>query len=109
MRIIADHLKAATMIANSGVFPSNKTQGYILRRLLRRALLSMRKIGLAITDFPFEEIIGEIATIYKDVSPELAQNKKEIAEMFSEEAGRFEKALNQGIKELELFEGQLAN
>jgi len=101
MRIIADHLKAATMIANSGVFPSNKTQGYILRRLLRRALLSMRKIGLAMADFPFEEIIGEIAEIYKDVSPELAQNKKEIAEMFSEEAGRFEKALNQGIKELE--------
>ena len=101
MRIIADHLKAATMIANSGVFPSNKTQGYILRRLLRRALLSMRKTGLAMADFPFEEIIGEIAEIYKDVSPELAQNKKEIAEMFSEEAGRFEKALNQGIKELE--------
>ncbi|MDP2930159.1 MAG: alanine--tRNA ligase, partial [bacterium] len=104
MRIIVDHLKAGTMIADSGVFPSNKTQGYILRRLLRRALLSIRKIGLAMTDFPFEEVIGEIAVIYKDISPELMQNKKEIAETFSEEAGRFEKALNQGIKELEKSE-----
>ena len=101
MRIIADHLKAATMIANSGVFPSNKTQGYILRRLLRRALLSIRKIGLRIEDFPFKEIVEEIAMIYKDIAPELTQNNGQITEMFSEEASRFEKALNQGIKELE--------
>jgi len=100
MRIIADHLKAATMIADSGVFPSNKTQGYILRRLLRRALLSARKLGLNMADFPFEEIIGEIAVIYKDICRELVQNKGKIAEIFNKEAGRFEKALNEGIKEL---------
>ena len=104
MRIIADHLKASTMIANSGIFPSNKTQGYILRRLLRRALLAMRKINLVIISFPFNEIVEEVAKIYKDIAPELAQNGKEIAEMFSEESHRFEKALNQGIKELEKSE-----
>jgi alanyl-tRNA synthetase len=100
MRLASDHLKAATMIANSGVFLSNKTQGYILRRLLRRALLSIKRLGLEMAIFPFEEIIGQIAEIYAEVFPELAQNKKEIAQTFKEEAGRFEKALNQGLKEL---------
>ncbi|MDP3093452.1 MAG: alanine--tRNA ligase [bacterium] len=100
MRLISDHLKAAAMIAHSGVFPSNKTQGYILRRLLRRALLALKKLDLSMTSFPFEEIIGEVAAIYNDVFPELGITAKEIAQVFSEEAGRFEKALSQGIKEL---------
>ncbi|PIZ77024.1 MAG: alanine--tRNA ligase, partial [Parcubacteria group bacterium CG_4_10_14_0_2_um_filter_7_35_8] len=63
-----------------------------------------RKINLVIISFPFNEIVEEVAKIYKDIAPELAQNGKEIAEMFSEESHRFEKALNQGIKELEKSE-----
>ena len=100
MRIIADHLKAAVMIANSGVFPSNKTHGYILRRLLRRALLAIKNLGLNITSFPFEQVIDQIAGIYSAVFPELLQSKKEIAISFNEEAMCFEKALSRGEKEL---------
>jgi alanyl-tRNA synthetase len=100
MRLASDHLKAATMIAHSGVFPSNKTHGYILRRMLRRALLAIKKLGLNITSFPFEQVIEEVAGIYDAVFPELLQSKKEIARSFSEEAMCFEKALNQGEKEL---------
>ncbi len=101
MRIICDHLKACLMIANEGVFPSNKTQGYVLRRMLRRILMAAKKLGLNVTGFPFEEILFEIAVIYKDVFPELIDNAKDISLVFSGEAGRFEKSLNLGIKELE--------
>jgi alanyl-tRNA synthetase len=84
MRIIADHLRASKMIAREGVLPSNKAQGYILRRLLRRFLLFSRQLGLAADGDYLSELIQE----------------KEISAAFREEAGRFNRALENGLKEI---------
>jgi len=101
LRFLADHLKAAVMICRDGVLPSNKTQGYILRRLLRRSLNSGRKLGLAVKAFPFSELVFVISQIYADVCPDLPTKAEEISRVFAEEAQKFDQALKTGIKEID--------
>ncbi len=104
MRIVADHLKAATMIARDGVLPSNKGQGYILRRLLRRAIVFSRKLGIDSIEGFFPEMVSQVGKIYKDVIPELEQREKETNEAFLQEGEKFSLALSQGLKEIKKME-----
>jgi len=96
MRIIADHLKAAVFIISDGIVPSNTGQGYVLRRLIRRAIVHGRKLGLK--DFT-NKIAEPVFDIYKDYK-ELKQNKGKIIDELKKEEEKFLKKLEQGLKVL---------
>jgi alanyl-tRNA synthetase len=98
-RIIADHVRSATMLIGDGVFPSNKDQGYVLRRFIRRAVVQAKNIGFSY------ELLGVLQhgfiTKYEDIYPELKENINEQKEVFSKEVEKFIKTLEQGLKEFE--------
>lgn len=100
-RIIADHLRASTFILGdeNGIAPSNVGQGYVLRRLIRRAIRHMRTLEIE------KGHLGEIANIYidyfKDEYPELVENKNRIVEELNKEEDKFLKTLEQGEREFE--------
>ncbi|HYC79567.1 MAG TPA: alanine--tRNA ligase [Candidatus Binatia bacterium] len=96
-RIIADHIRAATFMIADGVVPSNKDRGYILRRLIRRAVTYARKMGI---DRPFlNEIKEAVVATYSDFYPELKDQK--ISEELLKEEEKFRKTLNTGLKMIE--------
>ncbi len=96
MRIIADHIKAAVFIISDGIVPSNTSQGYVLRRLIRRAIVHGRKLELK--DFT-NKIAEPVFDIYKDYK-ELKQNKGKIIDELKKEEEKFLKKLEQGLKVL---------
>jgi alanyl-tRNA synthetase len=100
--IIADHLKAATFIMGDekGIAPSNTDQGYIVRRLIRRALRFAKQLGITQEDWT-KEVASIYINFYKEVYPELNLNKNFIIEQLSKEEKKFEKTLEQGLKQLE--------
>ncbi len=91
-RIIADHCKAATMLLSEDLVPSNKAQGYVLRRLLRRAIFHGQKIGFLSLD-SIAELVIEV------YYPELASKKPFVVEQINTEEQKFIKTLNTGSKE----------
>jgi alanyl-tRNA synthetase len=100
-RIIADHLRAATFILGDekGIVPSNVEQGYVLRRLIRRAIRYGKKIGI---EKPFTHEIGKLVIeLMSDEYPELENNKDFIIEQLVQEEERFDKTLEKGLKEFE--------
>jgi alanyl-tRNA synthetase len=100
-RIIADHLRAATFIIGDqrGVAPSNVGQGYIVRRLLRRAIREGRRLGIL---EPFTHLIAEVyAGEYGGHYAELTQNLGKIIDEMKKEEEKFGKTLEKGMKELE--------
>lgn len=100
MRIMADHLKAATFILGDekGIEPSNTGQGYVLRRLIRRAVRYGHQLGLK--SFT-REIAETVIEIYEDVYPELSKNKDFVLNNLKQEEEKFEKTLENGLKEFE--------
>ncbi len=99
MRIIADHLRTATMIMGEGIAPSNLDQGYIVRRLIRRAVRHGRLLGMH-ANF-CSNISQEVINILSDVYSELEKNKEfVVTEMAREESG-FKNTIEQGLKEFE--------
>lgn len=97
IRIIADHTRAALMILNEGVYPSNKLQGYILRRLVRRSVFHLRQLK----ETSYEEFSKMAVDTYAKIYPTLSDKTAKIQSTLSEEAARFEKALDKGLRELE--------
>ena len=98
--IIADHLKAATFIMGDqkGIGPSNTDQGYIVRRLIRRAVRFGKQLGISSTQWT--HLIAEIfIENYTDVYPELRNNKKFIVDQLSQEETKFASTLEKGEKE----------
>jgi alanyl-tRNA synthetase len=99
MQIIADHMRAATFLAIDGVMPSNKQQGYVLRRLLRRAIRYSFEIG--IEQDLFEQIIPTVIEIFREDYPEAAQRQKEVTQALIAEEKLFRQTLRRGLKEFE--------
>jgi alanyl-tRNA synthetase len=99
MRIIADHLRAATWLAVDGVVPSNKQQGYVMRRLLRRAIRYAFELG--IEQDLCEKIAPTVINLYKNDFPEVAEREKEVKEIFMREEKIFRQTLRQGLREFE--------
>ena len=99
MRVIADHLRAATFLAVDGVSPSNKEQGYVMRRLLRRAIRFAFDLGIE-QNF-LEQIVPVIADIYHADFPELAANRQQVIETLAKEEKVFRQTLRKGLKEFE--------
>ena len=98
-RVISDHLRAAVFLLTDGVLASNKEQGYILRRLLRRAMVYENQANLP--PHIFEDIIAKIIEIYGNEYSELKAKKDEIMNSYHTESNKFMKALSSGIKELQ--------
>jgi alanyl-tRNA synthetase len=98
-RIITDHIRGIVFLISDGVLPSNKEQGYILRRLIRRSIVHSKLLELP------DELLKELAEIvienYQEFYPELEQNRTKILEVISQEKQKFSKTLNNGLKELE--------
>ncbi len=101
MRIIADHMRASVMMMADGVLPSNKTQGYILRRLVRRSLLYGRKLGLSKDLTYIGRLVEPIAVVYEHAYPSVSEKAEEIRLILQEEALRFGKTLERGIAEID--------
>lgn len=97
MRVIADHLRAATFLAVDGIVPSNKTQGYVMRRLLRRAIRFAFDLG--IEQELCAKIVPVIADLYHDDYPEVAAKREEVAAILDKEERVFRQTLRNGIKE----------
>ena len=93
-RVIADHLRAATFLMTDGVVPSNEGRGYVLRRIIRRALRYGRKLGL---DGAFLYTLQPAVVDHMgDVFPELAERREVVATQLRQEEERFARTLNSG-------------
>jgi alanyl-tRNA synthetase len=98
-RIVADHIRAACFMMADGVFPSNTGQGYVLRRLLRRAIRFGDGLGVKSGTFPF--LISLLADAYKMAYPILDTEQQTIVEEISREEEKFRTTLEKGLKEFE--------
>jgi len=96
MRVIADHLRAGLFLAVDGVAPSNKAQGYVLRRLLRRAVRYAFDLG--IEQDLCEKVAPIIIDLYKPDFPEVAKAEKEVLETFAREEKLFRQTLRKGLQ-----------
>lgn len=102
MRIIADHLKAATFIIADGIEPSNKDRGYVLRRLLRRAAVKMYQLRGGLTPVPaFEAICQRIIKIYEGEYFKEDESRQLVGRIIDQEMDRFAQALDKGLKKFE--------
>ncbi len=99
-RIVADHIRTSVMLIADGVTPSNTDQGYILRRLLRRAIRYADVLGLRAG---FSELIEQVAENYKGVYENVATKLPLIKKEISDEEEKFRKTLEHGMKEFEKF------
>lgn len=99
MRIIADHLRGAYLLAAQGLVPSNKAQGYALRRLVRRAVLRALDLGIG-QDF-LAEIIPVIAGNYTELSDDILPYRANVLEVLTKEENAFRKTIMKGVKELD--------
>ncbi len=98
MRVIADHIRGAYLLAAQGLIPSNKTQGYAMRRLLRRAIL--RALDLGISNNFLAEIVPIVAENYNDLPDSILTHRESALEVMLREENAFRKTLNRGLKEL---------
>jgi alanyl-tRNA synthetase len=104
-RIIIDHTRTSCMMISDGVFPSNKDQGYVLRRLIRRAILRLSKFNKfekfndKAEQSIFNEVVDAIYSVYKETS--YINNIENVKEIIKKEELKFRKTLEAGLKEFE--------
>lgn len=98
-RIISDHIRASVFLIADGVTPSNTDRGYILRRLIRRAVFNSDAKKLSAGDI--SNIVDAIIDTYDGFYPEIVEKKAEIKQVIAEEEGKFVKTLEQGTREFE--------
>jgi alanyl-tRNA synthetase len=104
MRVIADHLRAATFLAVDGVTPSNKEQGYVMRRLVRRAIRFAFELGVE-QNF-LEQVVPVVADIYHNDFPEVAESREKVIEVLVKEERIFRQTLRKGLNEFNRLVGQ---
>ena len=101
MRVIADHLRAAVFLAVDGCVPSNKEQGYVMRRLLRRAIRYSFDLGIE-QNF-LEEVVPVIADLYEADFPEVKENRKQIIAVLVKEEKAFRQTLRKGLRQMQHY------
>ena len=109
MRVVADHIRSAAMIMSDDrkVGPSNTDQGYVLRRLIRRAVRYGKNLGI---DQAFTaEVAESVVEIFKDIYPEVGRNKEFALEELTAEEAKFSETLAKGLKEFERVSGKVEN
>lgn len=98
-RIISDHIRSSILLIGDGVIPSNTDRGYILRRLLRRAIVNANKIKLQ--EFSLKNLVDIVVNNYKHTYPVLAEKSDYIKNEINTEEEKFRKTLEKGLKEFE--------
>ena len=101
MRVIADHLRSATFLAVDGCIPSNKEQGYVMRKFIRRAMA--KAFDLGVEDNFVEQVVPVIVDIYAPDYKEMASKSDEIIAVMTKEEKAFRRTLRKGLRELEKF------
>ena len=101
MRVIADHLRAAVFLAVDGCVPSNKEQGYVMRRLLRRAIRYSFDLGIE-QNF-LEEVVPVIADLYEADFPEVKENRQNIIAVLVKEEKAFRQTLRKGLRQMQHY------
>ena len=103
MRVIADHIRTAVFIAAdpAGIKPSNTDQGYILRRLIRRAIRHAKKLNIDINSNWESEIAKLIIDKYKKYYSEIESNKNVVLDVLKQEKEKFNRTLEKGLREFE--------
>ncbi len=99
-RVIADHIRTLTFAITDGAVPSNEGRGYVLRRILRRAVRYGRQMLNAQTGF-FSELVPVVVETMGDAFPELRKNPEHVIEVIKEEEESFGRTLDRGIKRFE--------
>ena len=110
MRIIADHIRTAVFISSdpASIKPSNTDQGYILRRLIRRAIRHAKKLEIDLNSNWEEKIANVIIEEYKNYYPEVINNKDVVLEVLKAEKIKFGRTLEKGLKEFEKMTSNLS-
>jgi alanyl-tRNA synthetase len=97
MRIIADHARAAAFVVGDGQYPGNDKRGYVLRKIMRRAMVHGKRLGI---DEPFiYRMTGKVVEMMKDAYPELVQTRETIARVIRQEEDSFAGTLGEGLKD----------
>ena len=111
MRIIADHIRTAVFISadKSGIKPSNTDQGYILRRLIRRAIRHAKNLNIDINSNWEEEIAIAIMDKYKKYYSEIEENREIVLEVLRNEKIKFNRTLEKGLREFEKITSNLTS
>ena len=97
-RIILDHIKASTFMISDGVVPTNEGRGYVLRRLLRRAIRALNMVSEELISLCF--LVDIVIDNYKDSYPELLENEQKIKKLIESEESLFHKTLLKGTSEI---------
>ncbi len=110
MRIIADHIRTAVFISSdpASIKPSNTDQGYILRRLIRRAIRHAKKLEIDLNSNWEEKIANVIIEEYKNYYPEVINSKDVVLEVLKTEKIKFGRTLEKGLKEFEKMTSNLS-
>ena len=96
MRVVADHARSATMLLADGVLPSNEGRGYVLRRIIRRAIRHIDLLG--VSDVSFFQLVGPVFESFGGLYPENEKNKDFVEKYLRLEEESFRKTLNSGMK-----------
>lgn len=99
LRVIADHIRSCSFLVSDGVLPSNEGRGYVLRRIIRRAIRHGNQLGQK-QPF-FHKLVKALAEVMGDAYPELHKNQAHIEKVLLQEEEQFEKTLDKGIAVLE--------
>ncbi len=96
MRVIADHSRAAAFLISDGVQPSNEGRGYVLRRIMRRAIRHGSLLGLE--EVFFFKVVDRVIELMGDAYPELRESRTFVLEVSRHEEECFRRTLNRGLK-----------
>jgi len=99
LNVIADHIRSCAFLVNDGVLPSNEGRGYVLRRIIRRAIRHGHQLGA--DDTFFYKLVAPLAKVMGDAYPELIQNQASIETALKAEEVQFSRTLDNGMQELE--------
>ena len=105
LRVIADHIRSCAFLICDGVLPSNEGRGYVLRRIIRRAVRHGNKLGA--TDSFFYKLVAPLANVMGDAYPELVKLQAQVEKVLLTEEEQFAKTLDQGMRILEQDLAQL--
>ena len=106
-RVIADHIRSCAFLVADGVIPANEGRGYVLRRIIRRALRHGSKLGL--NEPFFHKLVEPLDSIMGEACPELSRAGEFVTNTLKQEEERFAETLEQGLKHLEAAVGALAS
>jgi alanyl-tRNA synthetase len=101
LRIIADHARAATFLISDGLIPSNEGRGYVLRKIVRRALRHVRLLGIPSRSHLFPEMAFAVRDLMSDAYPELKESAARASNVLASEEARFDRTVIVGLEKLE--------